>query len=108
MAITTKADARRRWFGMLFLGLAAALLIWGQTLLKPHLQGGWFILYWGVCSLLTLLAMATALLDMLILRRRARDEHRDLIQRSFGEPKDEPAERASNSGSRSNEKNSQS
>lgn len=101
----TKSDARRRWFGMLFLGLAVGMLIWGQTLLKPRLAGVWFLLYWGACSLLTLLAMGTALLDMLILRRRARDEHRALIQRSLDALANE-AERKRAQGSRSNEKNS--
>jgi hypothetical protein len=107
MSMTTKSDARRRWFGMLFLALAAGLLIWGQTLLKAHLTGVWFILYWGACALLTLLAMFTALLDLLILRRRAREEHRALIQRSFDRLADEEAKRAPRTpDSRSNEKNS--
>jgi protein-S-isoprenylcysteine O-methyltransferase Ste14 len=96
----TKNDARRRWFGLLFLALAAGLLIWGQTVLQPHLRGVWFLLYWAACSVLTLLAIATALLDILIIRRRARDEHRDLVRRSFDLPGQPPA------SSRSNEKNS--
>ena len=81
----TNSDARRRWFGLLFLALAAGLLIWGQTVLKPHLTGVRFLLYWAVVSALTLLAIATALLDLLIVRRRAREEHRELIRRSFAE-----------------------
>lgn len=103
--MTTNSDARRRWFGALFLALAAGLLIWGQTLLKPHLTGVRFLVYWAVVSALTLMAIATALLDLLILRRRAREEHRELIRRSFTEQSDTDAAPPP-AQSRSNENNS--
>jgi hypothetical protein len=80
----TSADERRRWFGMLFLILALGLLIWGQTLLKPHLRGWWFILYWLICFALTGLAFLVALLDLLIMRHRAREERRRLLRETFG------------------------
>ena len=74
------ADARRRWFGLFFLFLALGMLIWGETLLEPHLgRGLGFILYWMACLALTALAMLVALLDFWIVRRRARLEQEQMI-----------------------------
>ena len=70
------ADARRRWFGVFFLIIAAGMLIWGQTILKPRLEGVGFVIYWLVCMGFTALAMLTALLDIWAVRRRTRDQHR--------------------------------
>ncbi len=79
------ADARRRWFGVFFLIIAAGMLIWGQTILKPRLEGVGFVIYWLVCMGFTALAMLTALLDIWAVRRRTRDQHRDLLRRIFDE-----------------------
>jgi membrane protein implicated in regulation of membrane protease activity len=78
-------DARRRWFGVFFLMVAAAMLIWGQTVLEPHLKRMGFVLYWLVCLLFTVLAMVTALLDVRAVRRRTRDQHRNLIRHTLEE-----------------------
>jgi len=77
------ADARRRWFGVFFLIVACGMLIWGQTLLKPLLDGVVFLVYWLACMGFTALAMLTALLDMRAVRRSTRDHQRDLLQRIF-------------------------
>ena len=79
------ADVRRRWFGVFFLLIAAGMLIWGQTLLKPYLQGIGFVLYWLACMAFTGLALLTALLDIWAVRRRTREQQRDLLQRIFDE-----------------------
>ncbi len=79
------ADVRRRWFGVFFLLIAAGMLIWGQTLLKPYLQGIGFVLYWLACMAFTGLALLTALLDIWAVRRRTRERQRDLLQRIFDE-----------------------
>ena len=84
------AEARRRWFGLLFLALAAGMLIWGQTVLKSCLQGVWFLLYWLVCFVLTGLAILAALLDMRATRRRTREEQRDLIERAWRDIQNKP------------------
>ena len=81
--MTNPAEARRRWFGMFFLLIALGLLVWGQTVLQPHLRGMGFILYWVACFVFTGLAMLTALLDMRAVRRRIRDQQRDLVQRTI-------------------------
>jgi len=81
----TQADFRRRWFGVFFLLIAAGMLIWGQTILKPYLEGIGFMLYWLSCLAFTGLALITALLDIWAVRRRTREQQRDLLQRIFEE-----------------------
>ena len=82
---TDPADVRRRWFGMFFLLIAAGMLIWGQTILKPLLEGIAFVLYWVACLAFTGLALVTALLDIWAVRRRTREQQRDLLQRILDE-----------------------
>jgi hypothetical protein len=77
------ADARRRWFGLFFLVVAASLLIWGETILRPRLIGITFVLYWFVCFVMTALAIVVAILDMRATRRRIRDEQRALLERTW-------------------------
>jgi hypothetical protein len=81
----TSADARRRWFGLLFLALAFGMLIWGQTVFRSRLEQHpiVFVFYWTGCFLLTFAAIFTALLDMRATRRRAREEHEKLIERTL-------------------------
>ena len=79
------ADFRRRWFGVFFLLIAAGMLIWGQTILKPLLEGIGFVLYWVACLAFTGLALITALLDIWAVRRRTREQQRDLLQRILDE-----------------------
>lgn len=87
--MNSPADARRRWFGVFFLIVAGGMLIWGQTVLKSRLDGAGFIIYWLICFCFTGLAMLTALLDIRALRRRTRDQHRDLFRHTLEEIEDE-------------------
>ncbi len=93
----TPADARRRWFSVLFLIIAAGMLIWGQTLLKPYLEGVGFVIYWLVCMVFTALSMWTALLDIWAVRRRTRNQHRDLLQQVFEEREPDREDKAGKS-----------
>ena len=68
---------------MLFLALAAGMLIWGETVLKPHLNGVLFLLYWLGCFVVTGLAIITALLDMRATRRRIQEEQRELLEKTW-------------------------
>jgi hypothetical protein len=79
------ADALRRWLGTFCLAMAAGLLIWGQTVLKPHLEGVLYLIYWSLCFLFTIGAIFIALLDVRAVRRRTREEQRNLIQRTLQE-----------------------
>jgi hypothetical protein len=84
------AEARRRWFGLLYLALAAGMLIWGETLLKSSLKGLVFVFYWLGCFVFTGLAMLAALLDMRATRRRTRDERRKLLERTWQDIENKP------------------
>jgi hypothetical protein len=88
----TAADANRRSLGLFFLLLACVLVIWGQTLLKPYLGGLGFMIYWLACFLCLGVAIAVALLDILILRRRIRVQQEELIKRTLMEIELEQAE----------------
>lgn len=77
-------NSRRRWFGLFFLLLALGMLIWGQTWLVPHLQGGAYVLYWMVCLLLTMLALITAIVDARVTRQQLRQQQRELLKQTLG------------------------
>ena len=81
----SSADAMRRWFGLFFLALAFGMLIWGQTVFRLRLEQNprWFVFYWCACFLMTGAAIGTALLDLRATRRRAREEHEHLVQRTL-------------------------
>ncbi|HXP60515.1 MAG TPA: hypothetical protein VN829_08495 [Dongiaceae bacterium] len=74
------AAVRRRWFGALFVVLALAMLITGQTVLSGRLNPLAFMLYWLVCVGLTGLAMVLAIRDLRALQRRNLEEQRRLFQ----------------------------
>jgi hypothetical protein len=84
------AEARRRWFGLLFLVLAAGMLIWGETLLRPRLRGSLFVFYWLACFVLTGLAILIALLDLRATRRRIEQERRELLESAWKDIKNRP------------------
>ena len=81
--MSNNAQAWRRWFGLVFLGIAFAMLVWGQTVLQPKPDGVAFILYWLGCFVFTVLAMMTALLDIWLIRRKQRRDRRELVRRTF-------------------------
>jgi len=76
-------DKPRRIIGAVFLGLALLMVVLGQTVLSPHLERAWYILYWLVCILFTLLAACIALVDLAGIKRVSRREHRDLIEETL-------------------------
>jgi hypothetical protein len=78
----------RRWTTGLFLGLACLMLFLGLTIFSGHLQQASFVIYWLVCFLFTGLAAILALVDVMIIRKKSRDEQRDLIKRTFEDPKE--------------------
>jgi protein-S-isoprenylcysteine O-methyltransferase Ste14 len=80
------ARRTRRAIGLAFLASAVLLLFAGQTVLRDHLYGTRFALYWLLCLLLVTLAMAVALLDLFAVRHQARRQQLDLIQNTLGAP----------------------
>ncbi len=95
MSMDNTAEALRRWWGAFCLAMAAGMLIWGQTVLKPVLAGGWFLCYWIFCLGFTLGAIVIALVDVRAVRRRVKAEHRELLQRAIDELAAEEQENSS-------------
>lgn len=62
-------------------------MLWGFTFLGPTLVKSplLFVSYWSSCLLFTLLAFAIALYDMIVIRRRIRDEKRAAFNRAFSD-----------------------
>jgi hypothetical protein len=83
----TSVDARRRWFGAFFLIIAGGLMLWGLTILGPTLVKNplLFVVYWSACLGFTLLSFAIALYDMMVIRRRIREEKRAAFNRAFSD-----------------------
>jgi hypothetical protein len=80
-------DARRRWFGAFFLIIAGGLMLWGFTFLGPTLVKSplLFVCYWSACLFFTLLAFSIALYDMIVIRRRIREEKRAAFDQAFSD-----------------------
>lgn len=70
---------------MFCLAMAAGMLIWGHTILRPHLSGLGFLLYWAGCFAFTFGAIVLALLDARAVVRRARAAHRELVERTLAD-----------------------
>lgn len=84
--VQNSVQARRRWFGLLFLVLAGAMMIWGLTLLEPLLVGLRFVAYWTICIGFTAAALGVACSDLLAVRREQKRQMRELIRRTFDLP----------------------
>jgi hypothetical protein len=77
------ATSRRRWTGAIFLLVATAMLIAGETLLKGHLRDLSFLLYWLICILCTGAAIIVACADARSVHTRSKQEARDLIEKTL-------------------------
>jgi hypothetical protein len=82
------AEALRRWLGLFCLAVAAGMLIWGQTILKPVLKGFGFVIYWGICFFFTISAIVIALLDVRAVRQRIKAEQAELLAKTLQEIED--------------------
>lgn len=83
---------------MFCLAVAAGLLIWGQTVLKPLLKDVAFLLYWLACFVFTVAAIFIALLDIRAVRRRVREEQRELIERTLDDIEHKPDRKSDEAG----------
>jgi hypothetical protein len=81
--MTTSADIVRRWVVGIFLLIAVAMVVCGETVLKSRLRQETFLYYWMVCIFFTGLTFIAALVDLWIIRRRARRERLDLLKKTF-------------------------
>jgi hypothetical protein len=73
------ADIRRRWLGVVCLGIAILMVVWGQFFLPRTLAPSLQAAFWLLCFVFTIAAILIALLDLLLLRQRTRAEKRALF-----------------------------
>ncbi|HEX4647029.1 MAG TPA: hypothetical protein VH598_15610, partial [Verrucomicrobiae bacterium] len=81
--MANSTDVVRRWIVGIFVLIAVAMVVCGQTVLKSRLRQEAFLYYWAACIFFTGLSFVAALVDMWIIRRRARRERRDLLNKTF-------------------------
>jgi hypothetical protein len=67
----------------LALGVALAMLVAGETVLKERLSPAATLAYSLICLSLTALAMVVAILDLRALRHRSRQQQRDLFEQTL-------------------------
>ena len=87
-----RLDRWRRGLGLAMLGTAAVMLVAGLTVLDQHLAGLGFLAYWLGCAGFALAALAVAMLDMAVVRRRYRQERRALVRDVFGSGPGDPSD----------------
>lgn len=98
MPVSVHIHLRR--LSVILLAVAFAMLIGGFTFLEPRLRGVAFVIYWLGCFAVAGLAIITALLDLLVIRRDARRAQHILIEDSFqGMSVKPPSQSAKTNGS---------
>jgi hypothetical protein len=75
---------------MFCLSCAAGMLTWGRTFLVSYLTGWRFGVYWVLCTILATGAVALALIDIFVIRRRLRQQHHQLISKTIENIRDCP------------------
>ena len=81
----SNSGIRHRKRGMTFLIISLGMLILGETLLRSSLSKGSFIVYWMVCIVVTFMAIVFAFLDVAGVQRQAREEQRELLEKTIRE-----------------------
>jgi hypothetical protein len=76
---------RHRKRGITFLIISVVMLIVGETVLKSSLAKVPFILYWMVCFFVTGMAIVFAFLDVAGVQRQAREQQRELLEKTIRE-----------------------
>ena len=76
---------RHRKRGMTFLIVSVVMLIAGETVLRSSLAKVPFILYWMVCFVFTFMAIVFAFLDVAGVQRQAREQQRELLEKTIHE-----------------------
>ena len=89
------ASAKRRWFGVVVLGVALLMLVAGQTVLQGKLGGSSYIAYWLACLILTSGAIIIAFADVRATSHEIRRQERELLEHTIKEIEAEAKTRAS-------------
>jgi hypothetical protein len=81
----SNSGIRHRKRGMTFLIISVVMLIFGETLLRSYLAKIPFLIYWTICFACTGMAVLFAFLDVAGVQRQAREEQRELLQKTIRE-----------------------
>ena len=81
----SNSDFPHRKRGLVFLAIALVMLVLGETLLRQSLNGVSFVVYWMVCLVCTALAILFAFLDVAVVQRQAREQQRELLEKTIRE-----------------------
>lgn len=81
----SNAKLIRRVIGGVCLVVAVLMLVLGETRPTPQTSSVNFLIYWGICSILAIMAIIIALLDLRALRREAADAQRSLFENTLHE-----------------------
>jgi hypothetical protein len=76
---------RHRKRGMTFLVISVVMLILGETVLRQSLGRVPFVLYWMACLVFTVMAILYAFLDVAGVQRQAREQQRELLEKTIRE-----------------------
>jgi hypothetical protein len=83
--IESNTDIPHRKRGMTFLIAAVVMLILGETVFRSSLSKVPFIIYWMACFVLTAMAVLFAFLDVAGVQRQAREQQRELLEKTIRE-----------------------
>jgi membrane protein implicated in regulation of membrane protease activity len=81
----SNTDIPHRKRGMTFLIAAVVMLILGETVFRSSLSKVPFIIYWMACFVLTAMAVLFAFLDVAGVQRQAREQQRELLEKTIRE-----------------------
>jgi hypothetical protein len=81
----SNSDIPHRKRGMTFLIISVVMLILGETVFHSSLSKISFIIYWMVCFVVTGMAVLFAFLDVAGVQRQAREQQRELLEKTIEE-----------------------
>ena len=81
----SNTDIPHRKRGMTFLIISVVMLVLGETVLRSSLGKIPFLIYWMVCFIITAMAILFAFLDVAGVQRHAREQQRELLEKTIHE-----------------------
>jgi hypothetical protein len=81
----SNSGIRHRKRGLTFLIISVVMLVLGETLLHSYLSKISFIVYWTACFVFTAMAVLFSFLDVAGVQRQAREQQRDLLEKTIEE-----------------------
>ncbi|MCU0770549.1 MAG: hypothetical protein MUE94_02100 [Verrucomicrobia bacterium] len=91
----SSADIRRRWWGVVCLGGAILMVVWGNFFIPQSWPPEGQMVFWLICLGFTLAAILVACTDLVALRRQTRAERRALFEQTLHAIEEETAHAAS-------------